>query len=371
MAYRVLIVDDSTFFRRRIKQILQEDTELEVVGEAKNGQEALALVKELNPDVITMDVEMPVMDGITAVKRIMAIKSVPIIMFSSITQEGAKATLEALDAGALDFLPKSFEDIALNRKEAVLLLQDRVKALCRKKTHSDPQVTSPRSSALTSLRRKASIEKVVRDTSSFGQSPQFSSVTLGKCACLALGTSTGGPVAIQKILTNLPADFPVPVVMVQHMPGTFTQAFAKRLDELCKVSVKEGVNGEILRPGVCYLAPGGKQMTIEGRAGNARVVISESDRFPREAFKPSVDVTFESLAQVFSGQVLAIILTGMGTDGREGCRALKAKGAKIWAQNEQSSIVYGMPQAVTAANISEASYDIADMADQIKKEILS
>lgn len=371
MAYKVLIVDDSTFFRRRIKQILEEDSDLEVVGEAKNGQEALALVKELKPDVVTMDVEMPVMDGITAVKHIMAIRTVPIIMFSSLTHEGAQATLDALDAGALDFLPKSFEDIALNRKEAVLLLQDRVKALCRKKNVSAPPVTRAEPSALTSLRRKASIEKVARDAFSYDQSSKLSNVLTGKCACLALGTSTGGPVAIQKILTKLPANFPVPVLMVQHMPGTFTQAFAKRLNDLCDVTVKEGANGETLRPGVCYLAPGGKQMTVEGRAGNAKIVISEPERFPREAFKPSVDVTFESLAQVFGGQVLAIVLTGMGSDGREGCRALKAKGAKIWAQDEQSSIVYGMPQAVTVANISEVSYDIAEMAEQIKKEILS
>jgi two-component system chemotaxis response regulator CheB len=368
MAHRILVVDDSTFFRRRIKQILEEDVELKVVGEAKNGQEALTLVASLKPDVVTMDIEMPVMDGITAVKRIMASNPVPIIMFSSLTQEGAKATLDALDAGALDFLPKKFEDIALNRKEAILLLQNRVKALCGKKTFGNSSLLKARTSSSSSAEplQKNNVIKVERTLTK----PNFSFSTSSHYACLAIGTSTGGPVALQKILTELPSDFPVPVIMVQHMPGSFTQAFAKRLHDLCNVRVKEASNGDMLTPGVCYLAPGGKQMTIEGRAGSARVIISEPDRFPSAAYKPSVDVTFDSVAQVYSGNVLAVILTGMGADGREGCRTLKAKGAKVWAQDEQSCVVYGMPQAVTLANISQANYDIAHMADHIKNEIL-
>jgi len=369
MAHRILIVDDSTFFRRRIKQILEEDTELEVVGEAKNGQEALILVASLKPDVVTMDIEMPVMDGITAVKKIMASNPVPIIMFSSLTQEGAKATLDALDAGALDFLPKKFEDIALNRKEAILLLQNRVKALCGRKRFGASSLartcpSSPSSVKPLVTKNASTVARTIRTKTN------FSTTTSSKYACLAIGTSTGGPVALQKILTELPSDFPVPVVMVQHMPGSFTQAFAKRLHDLCNVTVKEAANGDMLTPGVCYLAPGGKQMTIEGRAGNAIVVISEPERFPSTAYKPSVDVTFDSIAQVYSGNVLAIILTGMGADGREGCKTLKAKGAKIWAQDEQSCVVYGMPQAVTVANISQANYDIVHMAGHIKTEIL-
>lgn len=370
MAYRVLIVDDSTFFRRRIKKILEEDSELEVVGEAKNGQEALTLVASLKPDVVTMDIEMPVMDGITAVKRIMKSHPVPIIMFSSLTHEGAQATLDALDAGALDFIPKKFEDIALNRKEAVLLLQNRVKALCGKKMLRARPLSTIRSSSFSSTLTKPTIN-VNRVVSTVAPKANFSGVTANRYACLAIGTSTGGPVALQKILTNLPSNFPIPVVMVQHMPASFTQAFAKRLNDLCDIKVKEASNGDLLTPGVCYLAPGGKHMTIEGRASNARVVLSEPERFPSAAYKPSVDVTFDSMAQVYSRNVLAIILTGMGADGREGCKTLKAKGAKIWAQDEQSCVVYGMPQAVTIANISEANYDIAHMATHIKNEILN
>jgi two-component system chemotaxis response regulator CheB len=367
MAYRILIVDDSTFFRRRIKQILEEDSALQVVGEAKNGQEAVALVASLKPDVVTMDIEMPVMDGITAVKRIMANTPVPIIMFSSLTQEGAQATLEALDAGALDFLPKKFEDIALNRKEAILSLQNRVKALCGRKFFGAKSSLKIPSTPLNSSKplSTSNLNRVIDTKSNIG------AVTSRHYSCLAIGTSTGGPVALQKILTELPANFPVPVVMVQHMPGSFTKAFARRLNDICDVTVKEAANGELLTPGVCYLAPGGKQMTIEGRPGIARVVISESERYPTFTYKPSVDITFDSVANVYSGNVLAVILTGMGADGREGCRTLKSKGAKIWAQDEQSCVVYGMPLAITVANISEANYDIAHMAGHIKKEILN
>jgi two-component system, chemotaxis family, protein-glutamate methylesterase/glutaminase len=368
MAYRILIVDDSTFFRRRISQILQQDPELVVVGEAKDGLEAIDLVKTLKPDVVTMDIEMPVMDGITAVKKIMAQNPVPIIMFSSLTQEGAQATLDALDAGAVDFLPKKFEDIALNKKEVVALLQDRVKTLGRKKAYSTPltsrfsqSVQSSSSSPATSFSSPTAVV-----SRSFSAHSGFKK----NYKCLAIGTSTGGPVALQKILIDLPADFPLPIVMVQHMPAAFTKAFASRLNDLCKIQVKEAEHGDVLKPGTAYLAPGGQQMLIEGRAAHGQVRISAAEMHPNAAYKPSVDLTFESLASVYGGDVLGIILTGMGADGREGCKVLKDKGAKIWAQDEKSSVVYGMPQAVTTANIAEHNFDIAQMATQIKSEIL-
>ncbi|WP_340680591.1 chemotaxis response regulator protein-glutamate methylesterase [Paraglaciecola sp.] len=376
MVYRILIVDDSTFFRRRIAQILQEDPELQVVGEAKDGIEAIRLVKQLKPDVVTMDVEMPVMDGISAVKQIMAQCPVPIIMFSSLTQDGAQATLNALDAGALDFLPKRFEDIALNRKEAVALLQNRVKTLARKSPSPGQQrpLDRLRESVQTSEIPKPTIRSYhsrLSSTESAGVSVTNRSSFKKAYKCLAIGTSTGGPVALQKILIDLPASFPYPIVMVQHMPAAFTQAFANRLNELCKISVKEAQQGESLKNGVAYLAPGGRQMTIEGRAGSAHIKISEPEQFPQAAYKPSVDLTFESLSKVYSGEVLGVILTGMGADGREGCRALKAKGSTIWAQDEKSCVVYGMPQAVTVANIAESNFDIAQMASQIKTEMLN
>ena len=375
MAFRILIVDDSTFFRRRITQILQEDPELVVVGEAKDGMEAINLVKQLKPDVVTMDVEMPVMDGISAVKQIMAQCPVPIIMFSSLTQEGAQATLNALDAGALDFLPKRFEDIALNKKEAVALLQNRVKTLARTAPSMGQRPLARLRESLTS---SSESQSALRSSYSGGlahsDSPIAASTSRSSSnkvyKCLAIGTSTGGPVALQKILIDLPASFPYPIIMVQHMPASFTEAFASRLNELCKISVKEAQHGENVKKGVAYLAPGGRQMTIEGHSGSAHIKISEAEQFPNATYKPSVDLTFESLAKVYGGDVLGVILTGMGADGREGCRALKAKGAKIWAQDEKSCVVYGMPQAVTIANISENNVDIVQMASQIKAEML-
>ncbi len=372
MAYRVLVVDDSTFFRRRVKEILDQDPFLEVVGDARNGEDAVRMVSELKPDVITMDVEMPVMDGITAVRQIMSKNPVPILMFSSLTHDGAEATLDALEAGALDFLPKKFEDIAQNRADAVALLQDRVKALGRRKSHVKlkPLASKPASPGTT-----RSTKMFMRTSSSLDLSKPD---TVGRTAIsasgkhykvLAVGTSTGGPVALQTILTALPAHFPYPILLVQHMPGTFTSAFAERLNSLCAISVKEASQGDRLAAGSAYLAPGGKQMLIEGTSRSPQIKISDAQGMDQITYKPSVDLTFASAARVFGGDVLGLILTGMGADGREGCRALKSNGAKIWAQDEQSSVVYGMPQAVTSANIAEKNIPLNMIANHITTEM--
>jgi two-component system chemotaxis response regulator CheB len=378
MAYKVLIVDDSTFFRRNVKQVLEQDPSLRVVGEAKNGQEAIDQVRLLKPDVVTMDIEMPVMDGITAVKRIMAANPVPIIMFSSLTQAGAKETLDALEAGALDFLPKNFDDIASNREEAVAELQARVKALCRRRlsvastprSRTVERIVPPRREITKAVLAspRAEIKRYVP-----AQEKVFA-VRKGaakKYRCLAIGTSTGGPVALQKILVDLPENFPCPIILVQHMPGTFTGAFAERLNGSCKITVKEAEDGELLKKGVAYLAPGGRQMLLEGKASNARLKIVDAANFPQTTYKPSVDLTFGSVAQVYGGDVLGIILTGMGADGCKGCRELKDQGARIWAQDEKSSVVYGMPQAVTSAKISEENIALNDFANSIKHEMTS
>lgn len=389
MAFKVLVVDDSSFYRRRVKDILNEDRSLEVVGEATNGKDALEKVKSLRPDVVTMDVEMPVMDGIEAVKRIMAECPVPIIMFSSLTHEGAQATLDALDAGALDFLPKRFEEIAKDRSDAATLLRTKVRLLSRRGPQTAmrrssfspspspfnraPQPTKParpmpanapkavfvKSSALLSGSAKSEEVQVVSRVQRSGK----------RYRCLAIGASTGGPVALQKVLTQLPETFQYPVFLVQHMPGTFTNAFAERLNQHCKIQVKEAEHGEVVKPGWAYLAPGGKQMEIEKSAGQGRIVISESN--PTDiGYKPSVDITFNSLSKLYGGDTLAVILTGMGADGREGCRTLKSLGGKIWAQDKASSVVYGMPQAVTVDKLAEVNIDIDDIGECINTEML-
>ncbi len=357
MATRVLVVDDSGFFRRRVKEILEEDPLLEVIGDAANGQEAIDRAAELKPDVITMDIEMPVMDGIKATQKIMSSNPIPIVMFSSLTTEGAKATLDALEAGALDFLPKRFEDISKDRDEAKKLLCQRVRAIAQKK-HTLRKITA--SSTLTSSASPvAKAQPVQRRPVSVSKS--------GGIGLVAIGTSTGGPLALQNVLINLPADFAKPIVMIQHMPATFTPAFAKRLDQLCKISVKEAEDGDKLQPGLALLAPGGKQMLIDGRAGNASVRIIDSE--PSLTYKPSVDVTFRSISKVYPSDTLAIVLTGMGADGREGARTLKSQGSEIWAQDEASCVVYGMPAAIIDGGLADKVLDIHDVAPSIIKRI--
>ena len=371
MAIKVLVVDDSSFFRRRVSEIINSEARLEVIDVAVNGKEAVEKAKKLRPDVITMDIEMPVMDGITAVREIMAASPTPILMFSSLTHDGARATLDALDAGALDFLPKKFEDIARNRDAAVALLQPRVIHMAAKRAFMRRVPVAPRTTAAASASTPSSLRQttsaatpaakpVVASTAKFRASGKKYQLT-------AIGTSTGGPVALQKILTRIPAHYPHPIVLVQHMPATFTAAFASRLNTLCKIEVREAQDGDVLKPGVAYLAPGGKQMMIDGRAGSARLrIIDGGDRMN---YKPCVDVTFGSAAKIYGDKVLSMILTGMGADGREGSRMLKTAGSTIWAQDEDSCVVYGMPQAVAKAGISTEDLPLDRIAERILVEV--
>lgn len=375
MPYKVLVVDDSSFFRRRVTDIINKDPQLEVVDVAVNGQEAVDKAATIKPDVITMDIEMPVLNGIDAVKKIMAQSPTAILMFSSLTHQGAKATLDALEAGALDFLPKKFSDIAKDSEEAGSLLRQRVSQLARKRgflrkpIESSQRATRPARNISQSLKVNLSAESASTQPKKELAPAKGITKSSGKdYKLLAIGTSTGGPVALQKILTQFEQNFPLPIVMVQHMPAAFTSAFAKRLDSLCKISVKEACDGDLLKPGCAYLAPGGRQMIISGTESAPKIKIVDDDS-PKITFKPSVDISFGSAAKVFSGKVLAVILTGMGSDGKEGSRMLKAKGATIWSQDEQSCVVYGMPQAVDKAGLSQQSLSIEVMAASMSKEI--
>ncbi|MGL4829029.1 MAG: protein-glutamate methylesterase/protein-glutamine glutaminase [Vibrio sp.] len=376
MAIKVLVVDDSSFFRRRVSEIINSESRLEVIDVAVNGKEAVEKAARLKPDVITMDIEMPVMDGISAVREIMANNPVPILMFSSLTHDGAKATLDALDAGALDFLPKKFEDIARNRDEAVTLLQQRVLSIASKKMFLRRPVTASRSATQPSSSASLSLnQERTAPSTSLASNRSVAPITTAtrfkasgkKYQLTAIGTSTGGPVALQKILTKLPANYPHPIVLIQHMPATFTAAFASRLNTLCKIEVKEAEDGDTLRPGVAYLAPGGKQMMLDGRPGAARLrIIDGGDRMN---YKPCVDVTFGSAAKIYGDKVLSMVLTGMGADGREGARMLKDAGATIWAQDEESCVVYGMPQAVAKAGISSEDLPLDRIAERMLVEV--
>ena len=392
MAVTVLVVDDSSFFRRRVVEILRDINEVKIIGTAANGLEAIEKNAQLSPDVITMDYEMPLMDGISAIQHIMKDKPTAILMFSSLTFEGARVTLDALAAGALDFLPKSFESMSSKKVDIGRVLADRILALVNKKDkkenlertsdnlsrdlefldanengESGVTATSQRSG----LSRAPLREPLSRDTSrrdritASSSAPARANTTspAGMPSLLLIGASTGGPVALQSVLKELPANFPVPILIIQHMPKAFTKPFAERLDQYCNVKVKEAVNRDRLTRGVALVAPGGKQMLVTS-AGGIRILDSDE----RLQYKPSVDVTFGSAAKAMPGKILALVLTGMGADGREGAKLLKRGNSRIWTQDEASCVVYGMPLAVKSAQLSDEEVRVADMGRRLIAE---
>ncbi|MCR4510427.1 chemotaxis response regulator protein-glutamate methylesterase [Pseudomonas sp. 32.2.56] len=363
MAVKVLVVDDSGFFRRRVSEILSADPNIQVIGTATNGREAIEQAQALKPDVITMDYEMPMMDGITAVRNIMQRCPTPVLMFSSLTHEGARVTLDALEAGAVDFLPKNFEDISRNPERVKQLLCEKIHTIARSNRRSlNPPPAAPVAPAASlskpAVRPAPTSAPASRPAVAPAPAPVASSAAPKRKSykLVAIGTSTGGPVALQRVLTQLPASFPAPIVLIQHMPAAFTKAFAERLDKLCRISVKEAEDGDVLRPGLALLAPGGKQMMVDAR-GVVKILPGDE----RLNYKPCVDITFGSVAKSYGDKVLAVVLTGMGADGREGARLLKQGGSQVWAQDEASCVIYGMPMAIVKANLADAIYPLDDI----------
>ena len=345
MTYKVLIVDDSTFFLHQIRGIIDAHPELKVVGEAKNGKEAIEKTLKLKPDIITMDYEMPLMDGITSVREIMAKQPTPILMFSSMTHAGARITLDALDAGAVDFLPKGYENVA---NEQSLLRQQLIEKLLHiVKSHHRRTAAS---ATPTPAAKPATPVKTA--TTARARAPEL----------VMIGTSTGGPVALQKVLTQIPASFSAPILVIQHMPAAFTGAYAERLNGMCPLTVKEAEDGDTFAPGTVLLAPGGKQMMLSAK--NRVKIFAGDDRLN---YKPCIDVTFGSAAKYYSNNVLAIVMTGMGADGKEGARLLKARGAQIWAQEGKTCVIDGMPSAVVKADLAD---DIVPL-DQIAGKMVA
>lgn len=352
MTVTVLIVDDSSFFRRRLTEMIDQCPGLRVVGTASNGREGVAKALELKPDVITMDYEMPVMDGISAVREIMAKQPTPILMFSSLTYEGARVTLDSLEAGAVDFLPKNFDEISRNAVDLKKKLAERINMVAkarRRPVATAAPVRAPTPAPAPPIKSVREVAPAVKSVAvKEVETPRPVARARKHYGLIAIGTSTGGPVALQQVLTQLPANFPSPIVLIQHMPATFTAAFSERLNNLCKIDVKEAVDGDSLRAGLALLAPGGKQMMIT-KGGKVKILPGDE----RVNYKPCVDITFASAANVYRDQVLAIVLTGMGSDGCEGARVLKQSGSTIWAQDEVSSVIYGMPMAVAKANLTD------------------
>ena len=356
MQVKVLVVDDSKFYRNRLCEILTSDQHIQVVATAENGREAIEKTLSLKPDVITMDIEMPVMDGITAVREIMRIRPTPVLMFSSLTTDGAQATLDALDAGAVDFLMKRLDKLSYKYSEFAGDLRNKILTLGKRAAIFAKQSLS---------RNDVELKRDVNSTYNIQEHKRASRPEshLSEYKVVVIGASTGGPVAVQSITSALPSDFPIPILVVQHMPAAFTGPFAHRLDTLSKLIIKEAEDGDILAPGRVYVAPGGRQMCLELNSAKAILRIRESSE--KELYKPSVDITYKSVSDVYGNGVLAIILTGMGSDGREGALQLKRRGSVVWAQDERTSVVYGMPQAVIDAGLADRVLPIAEMARQL------
>ncbi|MFS0553068.1 protein-glutamate methylesterase/protein-glutamine glutaminase [Brevibacillus sp. 179-C9.3 HS] len=350
---RVLVTDDSAFMRKVITDILSTDSEIEVIDRAKNGLECIEKCKELAPDVLTLDIEMPVMNGLDALEKLMNECPLPIVMLSSLTKEGAEATIHALELGAFDFVTKPSGPISLDIHKVGDRLIERVKAAAASKVRMrkmTPRVIKPVSLDPTAaLVTPAS--PVIR-TKIPSPPAVLRTQVGGKARLVVLGTSTGGPKALQSVLTAIPANFPAPIAIVQHMPAGFTKSLANRLDSLCQIRVTEVVDGEYLENGTAYIAPGG--FHFEVRQVNGRLQAHLHQEEPRGGHRPSVDILFESVSRLTNVDKWAIIMTGMGNDGTKGLKLMKELGSVTSiVEDESSCVVYGMPRAAIQAGLAD------------------
>lgn len=338
-------MDDSAFMRRIIRQMIESDPELEVVGMARDGKEGVDMTLTLEPDVVTMDIEIPRMDWLTATAVIMDKFPTPIIIISSLSVEGAKATFDALDKGAIDYIGKNLVDSALDVIKIQNELISKIRGIAKKK------------SRLIAMRGAAGTKAVA---------PHYikTSFATQKIGMVAIGASTGGPRAIQEILSRLPKELTTPFVVSVHMPKAFTGAFAERINSLCVLNVKEAEDGEGLKQGSVLVSPGGVQTRIRKRGITDFYVELRDDPF-NAIYKPCIDITITSVADAFPGRSMGVILTGMGHDGLEGMRQIKAKGGKTIAQNEETCTVYGMPKAVVDAGLADKVAPIEAIAGEI------
>ena len=342
---RVLVVDDSAFIRKIISNMLASDPRISIVGTARNGDEALAQVKALKPDVMTLDIEMPGMNGLEVLRQVMAHDPLPILMVSSLTEEGAKETLMALELGAVDYIPKHLQGSAVNIVSIQHELIEKV-VMAHK--------AAPK---LTQFAQRETREHPV------SESPNLSGYSGRGNKLVAIGCSTGGPKALLDILPLFPKDFPGPILVVQHMPKFFVGPFAQRLDQLSQIEVREAVEGDVLKPGLALIAPGGVQLKVARR--NTLEVVVKLSAEPVTLHMPSVDVMMTSVAQVFPDRVIGVILTGMGHDGMAGMAAIKKANGRTIAQDEATCVVYGMPKAVVDSGMADKVVPLGKMAGEI------
>lgn len=335
---RILVVDDSAFMRKSLSLLLESDPMIQVIDTAVDGIEGVEKVKRLKPDIVTLDIEMPRMDGLTALKKIMSESPTPVIMVSSLTTEGAQETLKALELGAVDFIPKgmSFVSVAIAG-----IKEDLIRKV--KEIYSSKNVIN----RLTSLNSKFDAKsQTVKSAGTLAQLPKLN------YKAFAIGISTGGPISLQKVIPYLSDKIKIPIFIVQHMPPKFTASLAERLNALSGLEVKEAQNDETVRNGVVYIAPGGFHLTLE-KDPQGLVKITTSQTPENVLHKPSVDVMLDSVQKIYGKFMLGIIMTGMGKDGLEGIKKLKNSGGYCIAQNEQTCVVYGMPRAIVDNGLAD------------------
>jgi len=350
---KVLVVDDAMLIRRMVTDVLAADPSIEVVGEAANGRIALQKIAQLSPDLVTLDIEMPEMDGIQTLKEIR--KTYPrlaVIMFSALTERGAADTLEALHHGASDYVtkPASAAGKATAQQRILEDLVPKIKSLCRLGTPVQSGQIKRDASAPAAAARPFALRAV--------GTPITADV-------VAIGVSTGGPAALAEVLSHLPADFPAPILLVQHMPQMFTRFLAERLNGQTPLSVLEAVDGQPLKSGVVYVAPGDFHLTVKKRSGTVVTMLDQAP--PQNSHRPSADVLFKSVAETYGPRGLALVLTGMGQDGVQGAEEITRAGGRVLVQDEATSVVWEMPGLVVNAGFADAVMPLGQIAGELQR----
>ena len=344
---KVLIVDDSEFMRKVLTDLFAAEQDFKVIDTARNGLEAIDKVKRLKPDLVTMDVEMPVLDGLKSLEQIMRESPVPVLMISSLTRAGAEATLRALTLGAVDFVAKTAGPIS-----SIVDVQPEIIAKARSAVRANVrQLIKP-------LQERQQEKKLFT-------APVSSPVGSGQI--VAIGTSTGGPRALQEVLIRLPGDLPCGVVIVQHMPAGFTKSLAERLNTVSELTVKEAEHNDVVRPGNVYIAPGSYHMVLEMEGGKTVIKLNQDP--PIGGLRPAVDPMMESVAKIYGSQAIGVILTGMGHDGSKGMQAIKRQHGNTIAEDMTTAVVYGMPKSAIELNVVDRIVPLPEVAGEIIRHI--
>lgn len=348
---KVLVVDDSIFMRKIISDMLKEETDIEIIGSAKNGREAVDMTLKLKPDVVTLDVEMPVMNGLEALKIIMKESPTRVIMVSSVTKEGAKETIEALNNGAFDFLPKPSGAISLDIRKVKDELVEKIRAA----KESDIKILTK-----SYKEDRIKLSKFVKVTQNDRPSP-----ATGKERVVAIGISTGGPKALQNIIPEISADIDAAILIVQHMPPKFTKSLADRLDLLSNIKVKEAEHGDVIKKGTAYVAPGDYHMIVVEENGEKVIKLNQEENY--NGHRPSVNVLFKSVAEIYGKNAIGVIMTGMGGDGAEYLKKIKDAGGKTIAQSKDTCVVFGMPRVAIELGAVDDIVDMEKIPERIEE----